>query len=221
MRPYYEQDGVTLYHGDCRDVAAWTMADVLVTDPPYGIGWTRGVHSARASKAHPGIANDGDTAMRDWVLAQWGTRPAIVFGSFYAPTPQSIRHILVWEKPPDAGVVGSTTGYRRDVEAVFLSGEWPAVSARWGSVIRSKRGGAGAAAAKIGHPHAKPVDLLCLLLVRAPLGIVADPFTGSGSTLLAAKSLGRPAIGVELDERYCEIAAKRLSQGVLDLGGAA
>jgi DNA modification methylase len=218
VRPYYEGDGVTLYHGDCREVAgAWAPADVLLTDPPYGIAWTRGVHAARASRAHAGIANDGDTSVRDWALATWGPRPAILFGSLYAPFPSPLRHLLVWEKPRDAGVVGSTTGYRRDVEAVFLCGEWPRVKARWGSVVRSRVKGAGAHAARIGHPHAKPVDLLCMLMERAPGGMVADPFAGSGSTLVAARMAGRRAVGVELDERYCEIAATRLSQGALSL----
>ena len=223
-RPYYEDEYVRLYHGDCRDVREWLGADVLITDPPYGIGWTRGVHSARGSKAHEGIANDADTAYRDWALAEWGERPAAAFGSLYAPFPAGLRHLLVWEKPTDAGVVGSTLGYRRDVEGVFLVGQWPRRAAAWGSVLRSRVASSGnpySPAGRTGHPHAKPVDLLCLLMERAPAGVVADPFCGSGSILVAAKSLGRRAIGVELNERYCEVAATRLTQGVLDLGGAA
>ena len=222
--PYYQDDFVTLYHGDCREVLAWTRADVLATDPPYGIGWTRGVNSARGSKAHDGIANDADTGLRDWAIEKWGVRPAIVFGSLYAPFPRWLRHVCIWEKPRDSGVVGSTTGYRRDVEAVFLVGDWPKRSASWGSVVRSAAASSGnpySPAGRTGHPHAKPVDLLCLLLDRAPLGIVAGPFAGSGSSLVAAKILGRSAVGVEVNEAYCETAALRLSQSVLGLGGAA
>ena len=81
-------------------------------------------------------------------------------------------------------------------------------------------GRAGVVARSGGHPHAKPLDLLAQLLAMTPGGVIADPFAGSGSTIVAAKALGRRAIGVELDERYAEIAARRLSQCVLDFGDA-
>lgn len=223
MKPYYADEAVTLYHGDCREVTAWLDADVLVTDPPYGIGWKRGVNGARGSKSHDGIANDADTTVRDEALAEWGDRPGMVFGSLTAPFPSRLRQVLIWHKPPDSGVVGSVTGYRRDVEAIFLTGEWPTVKVRHSAVVRSRQQNSGnpySAAGRTGHPHAKPLDLMECLIASAPVGTVGDPFAGSGSTLVAAKQLGRKAIGVELEERYCEVIAKRLAQGVLDFGDA-
>lgn len=219
--PYYADEQVTLYLGDCREITEWLAADVLVTDPPYGIGWRRGLNVARGSKAQVGIQNDGDTTARDEVLAIWAERPAIVFGSLYAPAPNPVRHVLIWEKPRDSGVIGSTTGYRRDVEAIYLTGPWPRFPAHRGSVLRSLAASSGnpsSPAGKTGHPHAKPVDLMEVLIHNGPPGVIADPFAGSGSTLVAARNLGRRAIGVELEERYCEIIAKRLAQDCLVLG---
>ncbi len=218
MSIYYQDDLVTLYHGDCREVTAWLEADVLVTDPPYGIAWKRSANAARASRAHVGIANDADTTARDSALESWGDRPAVIFGSLYAPFPSALRQCLIWQKPGDAGVVGSVTGYRRDAETVFLCGPWPVVKVHSSSVIRSSipnMGNPSSPAGLTGHPHSKPVDLMGRLIMNAPPGTIADPFAGSGSTLVAAKHLGRRAIGVELEERYCETAARRLAQDTL------
>lgn len=217
MKPYYEQSGVTIYHGDCRDVLP-VSCDVIVTDPPYGIGWRRSVNHARESRAHDGIVNDEDTSARDWMLQTMSGKPALVFGSFYAPFPSKLRQVLVWHKPADAGVVGSIIGFRRDAEPIYVVGIWPQRDVLWSSVLRSRMNQfRGHAAAETGHPHSKPVDLMRQLLGACPPGIVLDPFMGSGSTLIAAKMHGRQSIGVEIEEHYCEIAAKRLQQEVLPL----
>ena len=221
IAPYYSDDHVTIYHGDCRDVTEWLEADVLVTDPPYGIAWTKGTNNARQSRSNPGIAGDENTTVRDAALAAWGShRSAVVFGSFYAPMPANTRQVLAWRKPAGSGVVGSTTGYRRDVEPVYLVNDWPVTTCKWSSLLTSG-GNVGPLLAGIGHPHVKPQDVLVSLIERCPFGTIAAPFMGSGSTLVAAKSLGRKAIGIELEERYCEIAAKRCSQEVLDFGATA
>lgn len=227
MTPYYEDDSVTLYHGDCREVDVWLEADVLVTDPPYGVSWKShggGRGSTRTTK-NAGIQNDADVSARDEMLALWGrSRPAVVFGAFRMPRPPAYRQTLVWHKPPDSGLIGSATGYRNDIDAVFLCGKWPVIPAHSSSVLVSSATNIGNPSGVIaqsgGHPHAKPVDILGRLILNAPAGTVADPFSGSGSTLVAAKLAGRRAIGVELEERYCEMAAKRLQQDTL-FGGAA
>lgn len=216
--PYYQDDQVTLYHGDCLEVTEWLEADVLVTDPPYGINWKIGQNDVAKSKAHPGIQNDNNTDTRDAALAEWGdARPSVVFGSFRAPKPTNVVQTLVWKKPVDAGLVGSTTGYRTDTELVFLRGPQPRRTASRSSILESL---CGMARYRSGHPHAKPVPILEQLIEWLP-GSIADPFAGSGATLVAARNLGRQAIGVEIEERYCEIIASRLAQGCLDFGEGA
>jgi len=222
--PYYEDDLVTLYHGDCREVTAWLEADVLVTDPPYGIGWNKGtLKSAKNPASHAGILNDKDTTARDAALDAWASRPALVFGSLDAAYPDGWKRMLVFGKPPHAGLIGSRVPWFRNWEPIFVLGEWPDQTPTRDAVIRTRHkaaSGYSGYSTLAGHPHAKPLDVLEELIDACPSGIVADPFAGSGSTLVAAKQLGRRAIGVELDERYCEIAAKRLAQDTL-FGGVA
>lgn len=219
MKPYFERAGIVIYHGDALEVLPTLSYDVIVCDPPYGIGWTRGVNAARNSKPHDGIANDHDTSTRDAVLALASGVPALVFGSFYAPFPANVKHILVWQKPADAGVVGSTTGYRRDLEPLFLVGPWPFMHVKWGSLIVSA-GSISQVATETGHPHTKPIGLMRRLIERCPAGVICDPFMGSGTTLRAAMDMGREAVGIELDERWCDVAARRLEQQVLPMEAA-
>lgn len=216
--PYYEQDGITIFHGRCEDVLPSLPAvDLVLMDPPYGIGWSRGVNAARRSKPHPGIANDLDTSVRDEALRLTTDIPAIVFGSFYAAFPERTKQVLVWKKPDDSGVVGSSTGYRRDVEPIFLVGNWPVSTVKWSGLVPSFVGGMAAVTTETGHPHTKPLALIRVLLERTGARSVVDPCMGSGTTLRAAKDLGIVAYGIEVEERYCEIAAKRLRQSVLPL----
>ena len=127
----------------------------------------------------------------------------------------------VYIKPKDSGQTTVIAGMARDLEAIYVLGEHPEWKCRGGGRSAAFRTGARTAGAagglgqRYGHPHAKPVDVLEELIKLCPPGVIADPFTGSGSTLVAAKQLGRRAIGVELEERYCEIAARRLAQDVL------
>ena len=227
--PYYSDDLVTLYHGDCREVTEWLAADVLVTDPPYGRGWTSGQGMTnsdghgRGSKSHGGIAGDRDTTTRDAALKMWLDRPAVIFGDLLIAPPEDARQTLIYAKPIDAGVKGAHGGWRRDAEAIYLVGPWPVAVGGSTSVLRTAALVAGprGLSVRYGHPHAKPLDVLTQLLDRCPRGVVADPFAGGGSTLVAAAHLGRSAVGVEVHEPYCELIAKRLDQGVLDFGGAA
>jgi site-specific DNA-methyltransferase (adenine-specific) len=222
--PYWSDGQVTLYLGDCREVAEWLAADVLVTDPPYGIGYGRKRGTWKMPADRPSeISGDEDTALRDEILAQWQGLAA-VFGDLKLAAPGRTRKILVYRKPPDAGTHGALAGFRHDVEAVYLIGKWPASLGGRSSVIESGArmvGGSVGMAGRYGHPHAKPVDVMETLIAACPAGTIADPFVGSGSTLVAARNQGRAAIGVEIDERYCEAAARRLAQADLFAGDAA
>ena len=228
-RAYYSDDSVVLVHGDCLELAdLWTCADVLVTDPPYGRRWTSGSGMTnaegrgRGSVANGGIANDESTATRDAALEAWGGRLAVMFGDPLTPRPAGAVQALAYHKAADSGIKGARAGHRRDVELIYLCGPWPVGVGGASSVLRSSSWVAGptSPAYRYGHPHAKPLDILEYLIGLAP-GAIADPFAGSGSTGVAAKALGRRAILVELEERYCETAARRLSQDVLDFGDPA
>ena len=221
MTPYWQGDGITLYLGDCREVTEWLQADVLVTDPPYGIGWRRGRRAATHNPAgHGGIAGDKDTTIRDAALEAWGAgRPAVVFGSLRAAYPPGWRRMLVFRKPTiGGGLYGNRMPWLSNWEPVFALGTWPDQIPRLDSVLttieRSVSGYSGYAT-RFKHPHAKPVDVMETLIHACPPGTIADPFAGSGSTLIAARNQGRKAIGVEIDERYAERAARRLDQGIL------
>jgi hypothetical protein len=223
--PYYADDTVTLYHGDCREIDDWLSADVLVTDPPYGIGWTRPFIKASHHKAaHDGIHNDDDTTVRDAALTSWGAdKPSLVFGSLRAAYPTGWRRMLVFEKPTvGAGLFGVRLPWLSNWEPIFVLGRWPEQTPNRSAVVATRSpaaSGYSGYTTRAGHAHAKPLDVMEALIDACPPGVVADPFAGSGSTLIAARNLGRRAIGVELDERYCELIARRLSQGAFDFDG--
>jgi site-specific DNA-methyltransferase (adenine-specific) len=218
--PYYQADGVTLWHGDCLDITDWLAADVLVTDPPYGMKY-------RSGRTGATVVGDDSTAVRDAALTAWGPdRPALAFGTWRAPRPEGVRELLIWWKDNSGASSGNTAlPFGPTHEEVYLLGtNWAgAPPGRIGSVLRTTvcMGNPHGPAAQLGHPTPKPVNLMERLIGKCPPGTIADPFAGSGSTLIAARNQGRAAIGVEIEERYCELIARRLSQGALFTGDTA
>jgi DNA modification methylase len=212
-KPYYEDDSVTLYLGDCLEVSEWLAGDVLVTDPPYGVAWrgiTTGVNKGY-DKHKDGIAGDKTTRARDDVLALWKNRPAIVFGSWKQPRPEHTEHRLIWHKKGQAPGALNAAFMSQDEEIYIMGQGFRKSSPPLRSVITTTEARS-IEVAKIGHPTPKPVGLMEILIDRCPEGVIVDPFAGSGATLLAARNLGRKAVGVELEDKYCELIANRLSQ---------
>jgi len=211
--PYYRDELVTLYLGDCRAITEWLTADVLVTDPPYGIAYQSGFQREVLAAS---IVGDRDTTARDDALGTWGDRPAIVFGTWRIPRPAGVRALLVWDTKRALGMGDLSIPWKPAHQEVYIlghgfTGRRTSDVLTYAPVQSTARGGRE-------HPHQKPEALLRDLITKCPAGVIADPFAGSGSTLIAARALGRRAIGVEIEERYCEIAARRLAQGCLDLG---
>ena len=200
MKPYYESGGITIYHGDCRELLGGDLrADLLLTDPPYGIGLAANPFRQRFV---PSAWDDApvDSAL----LLAWIERAtkAIVWGGNYFALPAHQR-FLVWDKVQPENFSSAMC------EQAWTNIGGPAKLWR-DRVVAYHRD----------HPTQKPLELMQWCLGFAE-GSVLDPFAGSGTTLVAAKNLGRRAIGIEIEERYCEIAAERLSQEVLDFGAAA
>lgn len=182
--PYYEDDYVTLYHGDCLEHPEWWVdADVLVTDPPYGMAYLSGWVRDRTDRT---IDGDKNTGARDSAFKIWGDGPAILFGRWDIDRPGKPRHRLIWSKAPDPGMGDLSFPWGNSDEEIYV----------YGSGWKGSRG-----------PN----------VITCPKPPVND--RPNHPTLVAAKGLQRKAVGVELEERYCEIAARRLSQEVINLWG--
>jgi len=235
--PYYSDGDVVIYHGDCLDIlsAMNAQVDAVVMDPPFASGTRHEMGKAssgamlRAGRfADRPIECDQMTTqgfiwlmravgqgVRDLlpdggsILAfiDWRQWPNLV-GAFETCN-YRIQGMVVWDK----GSIGMGNGFRRQHELVCHASKGvPNVyNKSVGDVLRHGR------EEPKDHPSPKPVPLMeRLISVVSDEGMtILDPFMGSGSTLRAAKDCGRKAIGIEFEERYCEIAAKRLSQGVL------
>ena len=206
--PYYADPLVTLYLGDCREVAPALAFDSVLADPPYGVGWNTDPDRSRGGPGFPPITGDDEPFDPAWMLAL--ERPLITWGAnHYASALPDSPSWLVWDKRPSGHV-----NDQADCEMAWSNLGGPA------RMFRKAWQGGGTLARENGtyrrswHPTQKPVALMGWCLEKLS-GTVLDPYTGSGSTLVAAKQLGRKAIGIEIEERYCEAAAIRLSQGSL------
>jgi site-specific DNA-methyltransferase (adenine-specific) len=205
MKPYYDADGMTIYHGDCRDVLPELPKIALVlTDPPYGTATfvQRPCKYQRLNGMVPQSWDDSRPLEIVQILPVVAPKVVIWGGNFY-PLPTS-RGWLCWHKPNSAVTFGQFELAWTNLDMIPKIFTYPMGMMRMGN----------------GHPTEKPLPLIkwTLASVGFSEGLILDPFMGSGTTLRAAKDMGLQAIGIEIEERYCEIAAKRLRQGVLDFG---
>ena len=245
MKPYYEEPGITIFHGDMREIAPTLCFQCIITDPPYGE-----------------TSLEWDQWVENWpryVLSSSIERQLWCFGSMRMFLkkidefqPWRFAQDIVWEKHNGSGFHADRFKRVHEHALHFYTGEWtngyhsPVYTAdATARTVRRKQkpphmsrvdegryvshdGGprlmrsviySRSCHGEAEHPTQKPLQVLTPLIEYSceSGGLVVDPFAGSGSTLVAAKRIGRRAIGIEVNERYCEIAAKRLSQGVLPL----
>lgn len=220
MKPYYEHSGIRIFHGDCREILLEIniVPGAIITDPPYGIDINPGLKAMphQGHLEHPRIVGDDEPFDPRHLLSY--KCPMILWGgNNFAPRLPDSNAWVVWDKrdgrEPDA--------FFGDAELAWtnLTGGVRIVRFPWASASQRNTDG---------HWHGtqKPVAVMrwCIdrigwitgpAKLREWSGPILDPYAGSGTTLCAAKLLNRPAVGIEIEEKYCEMAAKRLSQEVL------
>lgn len=208
MTPYYERNGITVYCGDFRDIVPSLEFAVVCTDPPYGTGQK--------------IAYD---VYKDTMPKWLDVMEALL--AIEKPTAFTMSHSRLWDLPKRPQWVGCWDKvFTSGIVHIGASPSWEPICfynlprgdygrPRWDDIFRCTPGGFPFNDPQIGHPCSKPVGLYQQLIQVLPEGTVLDPMMGSGTTLRAAKNLGRTAIGIDLSERYCELAVQKLAQEVL------
>jgi adenine-specific DNA-methyltransferase len=219
-KPYYEHDGVTLYHGDCREILPELPPesfDLVLTDPPYLVSY-----AGRWGSDWGAIEGDSD---QSWVLPVyrelWRTlKPDALCATFYG-WPSADVFFDAW----------SLVGFRPVSVLVLIKGRWGLgyfTRAQHEQAYLLAKGSPKKPQAAISdvlvwddssqqvHPNQKPLGVISRLIstYSTEKASILDPFCGSGTTLVAARNSARRAVGIEIEERYCEVAARRLSQHV-------
>jgi len=218
-KPYYDHDGITIYHGDCREIAPALSYDAVVSDPPYGMNYNTdssrftGVrHRGRLPSERHAIVGDSERFNpAPWLTKEW----VVLFGANHFSNDLPTGTMLVWIKRYDdhfgTFLSDAEVAWRKSGHGIYCFRKVFTPTVRMAELGRDH----------CPHPTQKPVGLMnwCIERSGAPTGaVILDPFMGLGSTLVASRDRGGRAIGIEIEEQYCEIAAKRFSQGVLDYG---
>jgi len=247
MKPYYEQDGIVIYHGDCREILPQiAQVDHVITDPPYGqrvYDNAKGLQRAEMTQDEQRRRGHSLMQMADGAIGSIdGMVDAlgVEFGRIarrWVVVFSDVEMCFRWRASVEAGGLRyvRTGAWVKPDAMPQMTGDRPAVGFEPCTIAHAKGkmrwNGGGRQAVWIyntakgsdrpDHPCPKPESLMCEIVQQfTDLGeLILDPFMGSGTTLVAAKRLGRKAIGIELQEQYCEIAAKRLAQGSLFSAG--
>jgi site-specific DNA-methyltransferase (adenine-specific) len=228
VKPYYDHGGIQIWHGDCRGILPLVRADHCLTDPPYSANTQKGARTRNDDE------HSGD------VLVPFSITEADVLHIFslisssitrWLVASMDWRHVAAIEKSPPDGLKFIRAGcWVKSNSAPQFTGDrpapgWEMIACLHSSLTKMRWNGGGARAVwqssienQNGHPTPKPISLMkeWVWQFTDEGETILDPFMGSGTTLEAAKVLGRKAIGIEVEECYCEIAAKRLAQECFD-----
>lgn len=217
-KPYYEDDYVSLYHGDALEIAPSLDYDAVVSDPPYGM--SADLDSRRFSGGQRSDSDGRDWGAMNGDERDFDPRPwldvehVVLWGYHHFARRLPLGSVLVWIKKRD-DLFGT---FLSDCELAWRKGGHGVYAHRKSFPPPARMAETGTD--RCVHPTQKPMSLMrwSIEMSGAPSdAVLLDPYAGSGTTLRVAKDMGRRAIGIEIEERYCEVAAKRLSQGVLAL----
>jgi len=221
VKPYYQDEWVTIYHGDCREILPdLPKVDLVLTDPPYGINY----HRVGRSKGYVTVNYAGGIYGKNWDAIVGDDKPfdptsllvfekLILWGAnnFANKLPNSAGW-LIWDKKRGGSTAIGFGGSDAELAYTSFLTSVRIYAYLWDGFKRDGEVG------KHFHPTQKPVSLMEWCILQAgDVGSILDPYMGSGATLRAAKDLNRHSIGIEVEEKYCEIAAKRCSQSVMEL----
>ena len=202
MKPYYEENGITIYHGDCREILPnLPKVDLVLTDPPYGVGnFVQVTGNVRGESV---TWNDAIPTKDVFDMIKLVSKHRIIWGANYFNCFEPNGGTIVWKKnqpmPNFSKCEIASSSYLKKVELVEIT---------WTNFVNTKQSC---------HPCERPVALYVWCINYIPnSNTILDPFMGSGTTLVAAQQLGRRAIGIEIERAYCDIAVNRLAQGVLN-----
>lgn len=212
VKPYYDHAGIQIYHGDCREILAGLEFDAIVSDPPYGMDYCHGARRGGVLQGHDGKSIFGDQSPFDpsHLPVQGLTKTILWGGNHFANKLPASKGWLVWHKRHEG-----ESNDQSDCELAWTNFMTVArvFRQRWNGANRQGR----EQTEDRLHVNQKPVSVMdwCISLL-GPVESVCDPYCGSGTTLVAAKERGLRAIGIEIEEKYAEIAARRLAQEVFD-----